>query len=340
MLRKSNVKIFFSSLFIFALLFTSFGIEIQTDGDEVVEPPKKNRLYFAAWNIKRLGQKKRGPEQFKAIAHILNKYDFIAITELMKYDVIKPEDVEADGKIKLVKDADLGKIIDRLSKDYGRKFKYLISPQVGWKGSRYQEHYAFLYDEALVCVVPEGADGNKNGSLYHEPIDKPGTGMEDAEARRERRKVKDKFIRPPFWATFRAGNFDFSVVVVHTQPKHAYLENKLMDEVYSHVQEKNGPDEDDVLLVGDFNLYPGSSALNDLPKRVTSLFQRPLATNIRGDRLYDNIFLDEKHLQEYLYSAIDEFDEIEFDNNDHEADHISDHRPVWAVFSINLEDDD
>lgn len=152
--------------------------------------------------------------------------------------------------------------------------------------------------------------------------------------------MKDKFIRPPFWATFRSGNFDFSVIAVHTQPKHAYLENKLMDEVYSHVQVENGPDEDDVLLVGDFNLYPGSSALNDLPKRVTSLFQRPLATNIRGDKLYDNIFFDEKHLQEYLYSAIDEFDEIEFDNNDHEADDVSDHRPVWAVFSIDLEDDD
>ena len=34
MLRKSKVKIFFSSLFIFPLLFTSFGIEIQTEGDD------------------------------------------------------------------------------------------------------------------------------------------------------------------------------------------------------------------------------------------------------------------------------------------------------------------
>ena len=334
MLKNLNSKVFFSSLFLFVLLLTPFGIEIQTEGDEVVGIPEKDRLRFAAWNIERLGEKERGEEEFKAIAHILNKYDFIAITELMKGDVIKPEDVKEDGEIELVADADLKKILDKLSKDHRRKFKYLISPRVGWKGSTYQEHYAFLYDEALVCVVPEGEEGNKKGYPFREAQTRPKAGE----------KGEGKLIRPPFWATFRAGNFDFSVAVVHTQPKRAREENEQMGEVYQHVQEKNGDDEDDVLLVGDFNLHPGATAFNDLLKnnkhKVTPRFRGSQTTNIWNTKLNDNIFFEDKHLKEYLYSAIDRFDETEFGDDDDKARHVSDHRPVWAVFSIDLVDDD
>ena len=51
-------------------------------------------------------------------------------------------------------------------------------------------------------------------------------------------------------------------------------------------------------------------------------------------------FFEDKHLKEYLYSAIDRFDETEFGDDDDKARLVSDHRPVWAVFSIDLVDDD
>lgn len=337
MLRKLNVKVSFSSLFVFVLLLIPFSIQIPAKGDEAVPIPEKDRLHFAAWNIQFLGAHKplnsrvKGNNQFKAIAKILNKYDFIAIIELMPDDV--KDEKAIDGKIELKDDADLRKILKILSDDHGRKFKYLISPPVGWTKHRYQEHYAFLYDEELVYVVSEDREDNKNGSLYHPPTEKPSN----------RKEKPDKFMRSPFWATFRAGNFDFSVVVVHPQYDYASIENKLMDEVYDDVQKKNG-DEDDVLLVGDFNLHPCTETfeglLYDDDYKVTPRFQLPQTTNIRDNKLYDNIFFDEEHLKEYLYSAIDRFDETEFGDDDGNAGWVSDHRPVWAVFSIDLEDDD
>ena len=70
----------------------------------------------------------------------------------------------------------------------GTLYDYQFSPAVG-RGVK--ERYAFLYKKDRVNVV-------KQGELYPDAAD--GT---------------DDFIRDPYWATFRAGAFEFSVIVVH-----------------------------------------------------------------------------------------------------------------------------
>ena len=67
-------------------------------------------------------------------------------------------------------------------------YDYQFSPAVG-RGSK--ERYAFLYRSKLVSVV-------RHGELYPDVAD-----------------GKDDFSRDPYWATFRAGEFDFSVIAVH-----------------------------------------------------------------------------------------------------------------------------
>ena len=76
----------------------------------------------------------------------------------------------------------------RILLQMGKMYDYQFSPAVG-RGVK--ERYAFLYREDLVSVV-------KQGELYPDAAD-----------------GKDDFSRDPYWATFRAGAFDFSVIVVH-----------------------------------------------------------------------------------------------------------------------------
>ena len=97
----------------------------------------------------------------------------------------------------------------------------------------------------------------------------------------------DDFSRDPYWATFRAGEFDFSVIAVHVVwgktvvPRKA--EVKALADVYRYVQAANGA-EDDVLLVGDFNRNPTDvesyRPLMAIPS-MTRLFDFPQKSHIR-----------------------------------------------------------
>ena len=209
----------------------------------------------------------------------------------------------------------------RILSQMGKAYQYQLSPAVG---RSVKERYAFLYREDLVGVVEQG-------ELYPDAAD----GI-------------DNFSRDPYWATFRAGEFDFSVIVVHViwgdtvGPRKA--EVRALADVYRYVQEANGVEED-VLLVGDFNRNPndaeGYGPIMAIPS-MTRLFDLPQKSHIRDSSLYDNIFFQTDFVTEYLgISGIDKFDETDFGNDDKATNlAVSDHRPVWAVFGTNFEDDD
>lgn len=306
MLKKLNFKVIlrvFGFLFILTLSGVLPGVGVCDQAE----------LKFAAWNIERFGERHRDENEMREIVKILYKYDLIAITELMKESELQRA--------------------QKLLSEMGREYDYLISPEVGWVGSSYQEHYAFLYYKGLVRTVGKSF-------LYETPTKKPKLDDKKREAE-ERAKI---FIRPPFWATFRAGRFDFSVVVVHTQPDHSKSECALMDEVYKKVQGRNGPEED-VLLVGDFNLEPSASEferlLNSKHQYLSTMIflfnEEDHGTMVSSNNLNDNIFFQRKHLSEYLYCGVDKFDKRGLGGEP--AEDISDHRPVWAVFRVDIDDD-
>lgn len=229
---------------------------------------------------------------------------------LIDYDFIAISELRDEKVLKRVQ-----KILSESGAEYG----YLISDPVGREGSPHRERYAFLYYKGLVSVV-------KDGELYPDAAD-----------------GQDDFVRDPYWATFRAGKFDFSVIAVHVVwgDSVAGRRAEVMElaEVYQYVQEANGA-EDDVLLVGDFNREPDDliaySNLMALPS-MTHLFRLPQKSHIVDSSLYDNIFFQTDYVTEYLGSAgIDKFDETDFGNDDKAANlAVSDHRPVWAVFRID-----
>ena len=229
---------------------------------------------------------------------------------LIDYDFIAISELRDDKVLKRIQ-----KILSESGAEYG----YLMSDPVGREGSPHREFYAFLYYKGLVSVV-------KDGEHYPDAAD-----------------GEDDFVRDPYWATFRAGKFDFSVIVVHVVWGDAVAGRRAevmeLAEVYQYVQKANGA-EDDVLLVGDFNREPDDAmAYNDLMAlpSMTQLFQLPQKSHIRDSSLYDNIFFQANYVTEYLgRSGIDKFDETDFGNDDKAANlAVSDHRPVWAVFRID-----
>lgn len=280
---------------------------VETDTDPIVSQDtlssdaEGSDLKLAAWNIRIMSNKSRTDAELIQIARTLADYDFIAIVELRDETVLKRTQ----------------RILARM----GVAYDYQFSPAVG-RGSK--ERYAFLYKSNRVSVV-------RPGELYPDAAD-----------------GRDNFARDPYWATFRAGAFDFSVIAVHViwgdrvGPRKA--EVRALADVYRYVQDANG-DEEDVLLVGDFNRNSTDTEsyrpIMAIPSMIR-LFDFPQKSHIRDSSLYDNIFFQKNHVTEYLgRSGIDRFDETDFGNNDKAANlAVSDHRPVWAVFSITQDDDD
>ena len=219
-----------------------------------------------------------------------------------------------------LRDEKVLKRLQRILSESGAEYGYQISDPVGQAGSPHKERYAFLYYKGMVSVVTDG-------ELYPDAAD-----------------GKDDFVRDPYWATFRAGKFNFSVIAVHVVWGDAIAGRQAeimgLADVYQYVQKANGDTEDDVLLVGDFNREPSDTHayrnLMALPS-MTHLFRLPQKSHIRDSSLYDNIFFQTDYVTEYLgRSGIDKFDETDFKDNDAEASlAVSDHRPVWARFRID-----
>ncbi|MBD3180935.1 hypothetical protein GF312_01515 [Candidatus Poribacteria bacterium] len=216
-----------------------------------------------------------------------------------------------------LRDEKVLKRTESILNDMGKDYDYQISEPVG-RGVK--ERYAFLYDNTKVTVL-------ESGQIF------PDT--------------EDSFIREPYYATFRAGQFDFTAIAIHViwgdRVSDRRAEIKKLAEVYNQIQELNGP-EQDVLLMGDFNREPDDmDSYGDLfgipsMKPIISL---PEKSHITDSSLYDNIWFQWDYLKEYTgNSGIDKFDEEVFSNNDDMAIiAVSDHRPVWAEFSI-IQDDD
>ena len=298
MLNMKSKNIFWT-LLILMLSITLTGVGGPAEGAEAV----REKLRFAAWNIQKLSKNKvKDDAKLNAIVGVLSKYDLIAITELIHEEA-------------------LIKIRDTLNQkpleENGKRYSYEISEKVGRPGDNDKlnnpEYYAFLYNTEVIDEVVQ--------KIVRYPDE------------------KDDFIRDPYWATFRAEEFDFSVIVVHLERGDGFTEPrkevKALGRVYNHVQIKN-KGENDVLLVGDFNLDPcDRDAFNSLMSlgEMEALFHwhKGHRSNAKDDQLYDNILFDKGYLKPAEYSASD-IDKSKMDG-------ISDHQPIWADFFIDGDDD-
>ena len=199
----------------------------------------------------------------------------------------------------------------------GRDYDYVMSPRVG---AKVKERYAFLFDPQIVRVI-------EDGEVFPDP--------------------NDAFLREPYFATFKAGEFDFTAIAVHViwgdSVNQRRREVQELADVYQAVQAADDA-EQDVILLGDFNRNPDDqSAYGPLLsiRSMRHLFRLPQKSHIKDTSLYDNIFFQTHHVTEYTGdSGIERFDETHFGNDDAAASlAVSDHRPVWGTFRIDTDDD-
>ena len=209
-------------------------------------------------------------------------------------------------------------VLDRtvlmLKNSFNLDYRYLASEKVGTE--RVKEIYVYLYRADKVKAI-------KNFGVYPDQ--------------------EDDFIREPFIVMFKAGEFDFYVINIHSIYGDSVSERrdeaKKLAGVYAVVQSQDS--ENDVLLMGDFNLGPGDSAFKSLKAIPNMIYVNgKLPTSIR-DKLYDNLWFQSHFTKEFTGTyGIIKFDEVMFGNDDKEASlMISDHRPLWAEFDTSVDDD-
>jgi hypothetical protein len=150
------------------------------------------------------------------------------------------------------------------------------------------------------------------------------------------------FDRTPYQQSFRAGNFDFTLVTCHLsytdtmrRRREAEALARIAKDLAAHAAEK------DVIVLGDFNEeHVGGNLHYFLEEGWESVNHDP--TNLSGSETYDSLLIDPTNTREWSGVAGSiHFDETRYGNDDKQAlNAVSDHRPAYADFVTNLPDDD
>ena len=242
---------------------------------------------------------------------------------IAQFDIVALQEVEStEGLERLRK-----KVEDVSGVSWGQA----TSPKVGEGNAA--EYYVFLYRNDRVKEVAQGPRG-----VFPEasPTD---------------------FSREPFFATFKAGNFDFTLVTIHVtfaSGSAITAEVGRLADVWTYVQDLDTK-EDDVLLMGDFNRdKPTHTAFSRLKALgVTNVIAGDgvfttfgSTANKVGSSWYDNIWIDRKYTAHEFSGrfGVDPIHLRYFQNSEHPhlevRKRISDHCPVWAEFDVSQADDD
>ena len=157
--------------------------------------------------------------------------------------------------------------------------------------------------------------------------------------------VDDVFEREPYVASFVSGEFDFTLMGIHTKPDDAYHEIGNLTIVFDYVESLG--DERDIIALGDFNAdgsyFDEDSADNPLMAAdFIWVVENDVDTMTKTDWTYDRIVMtDYTFSGEYIEDStgVFYFDDV-YGLNQTFTEDVSDHFPVYAEFSVVLPDDD
>ena len=140
--------------------------------------------------------------------------------------IIRTYDVVAIEEIRDKSQTALPMLVDTVNSDNSR-YDYVVGERLGRTTSK--EQYAYIYNTQTVILT-----------------DTPFTYPEPAGT--------DPFHREPYIASFKAlnGNFDVTLITIHTDPDEATDEINALDAVVSYAQSVY-PDEQDFIVMGDLN---------------------------------------------------------------------------------------
>jgi endonuclease/exonuclease/phosphatase family metal-dependent hydrolase len=224
-------------------------------------------------------------------------------------EIVRQFDVVAVQEIRSKQDI-LPQFVDVINSS-GRHYDFVVGPRLGRTNSK--EQYAFIFDTASIEI--------DRTSLYT---------VADPD---------DRLHREPLVGWFRVRGpppeqaFTFSLVDIHTDPDETRSELDALAAVFRAVRD-DGRGEDDVIILGDLNVDDHHlGMLGQLPQIHWAI--SGVATNTRGDKLYDNIVFSRAATSEYT-GRWGVFDMIrQFNLTVDEALEVSDHMPIWAEFNLH-----
>ena len=277
-------------------------------------------ILVASWNLTNFGLQERERPHLEIMADIIKPFDVVAFQEVA-------DDV-----------SDFNTLISIL----GDKWDYLYSDVAG-----NQERLGVIYRtdrlEPTGLAAELAMRGYERAKIEIEGIDPeedPFSG----------------FNRNPYMISFKGGNFEFSLVNVHlywSNMNWRRLEAKALGKWAQSRVKKDGPPNNDIILIGDFNmprvqevdlLYDELTQFGlRFPKHTTNL----VGTNLAGDNDYDEVAFFPSRTDEDFTERMGVFD---FDNalfkdlwkesnesgskkfHQYMRYYIADHRLIWIEF--------
>ena len=311
MAKKSSTLVMFIAFVLVAAFFSyQQGIldpilNPGNGGDEETngepEPtPESETIKVAAFNIQVFGQSKRSKPEVMEVL----------VDVAREFDVMLVQEIrDSSGE---TAPAYLGLINGEAA-----SYAYIESERLGRTTSK--ESYAYYWNTGTVEYL-EGT-----AYVYND------TG--------------DVFEREPYVASFRSGGFDFTLVGIHTKPDDAENEIGNLTVVVASVLASD-PGEGDVIVMGDFNA-DGGYFEEDGPSPFIGegyhwVVENSYDTMTRTDWTYDRIMLlDGTYGGEYVMDSCEVFyfDAV-YGLGQELTEDVSDHYPVYAMYRIDLVDDD
>ena len=290
-------------------------LKARIDSQENPIPSSKldETLNIATWNIREFGKKERTEAAIHYIAEILGQFDLVGVVELR------------DNL------SDLKKVLEILGPYWNVVYSDMI-PDAG--GNR--ERIAYVYDKRAVVFQGLAAEASlprtKEGGEYI---------------------PKFTWWRAPYFASFRAGNFDFVVLTAHIRwgkkdEDRINALKSLAEWVDAKKNEKYTEDRD-IIIMGDFNI---PSIGDDFFKAITSkglVMPEPLASlehgsNLDRNKRYDQILYYSNFPEKFaVHGGV-----LDFYKNDSEklfpgmskrdfTFQMSDHLPLWIQIDTDID---
>jgi endonuclease/exonuclease/phosphatase family metal-dependent hydrolase len=314
------------------------------------EVPKSRpgRLLLASWNIANLGEQKRDPKDLELIAHILSRFDLIAVQEV-KTDLSH---------------------LRTIATHLGSGFDWIVNDPGG-----NNERLAFIYRKRKVTP------GRLFAEIAIPAKDFPTCTVEVPYTYKKERRVEvyynhpfTPFDRSPFVGTFQCGNFDFTLANVHLYFGSFKNSKKLAERAkyarrvleifalgkWAKKRVKSGLTYDrDVILLGDMNVPEMSDddaafqALKKSGLNPLDIHSKTGGSNLAGSKTYDQLAITPGPTLERgkTYGVFD-FDNAVFKEkwteleaafgtkkanpkfNKYVKFHVSDHRPIWMELDV------
>lgn len=251
------------------------------------------------------------------------KHDFKKLAKVIaNFDVC--------GIVEVRKENAIAELIDAIEIHTGKDWGYTYGFRTTNPSGNYYEAYAVIYRRDRVQL----GDG-----IISNVWDKIETYRND-----------------PYIVSFKSGNFDFSLFLIHTRwsddddgnRKEEVIQIKNQLEFYKSVT-----NERDILLMGDFNFNGDDKTMLEMAEqaKLTQCDTNPLTT-FKNDysayaNAYDHLYIWTKSTTEYIEGSSNAFDVTNYiyGNNSTSSmkkskSELSDHLPVYGVFKTNMKDDD